>query len=231
MAGPFAFVRQGNMDYGCRLVSVSGSSATIEFGAGGYTSNNTTYGVAGLGWSIVYTANQKWRVRKVSGGAQVGFPISSANILGRTDGLAPAAGIVGEVIEANQTSDVVASANDSTYSDLTGTAIALTRGRWRITCMFGAYVPAWTGGTATILIGALYSTGTVLVKNQYIGGAVTAGQSATFVSSSFTVYVTVDSNTSYYLRGAFTRYAGVENVTTGPTFKQDRNWISAERIA
>jgi hypothetical protein len=41
-----------------------------------------------------------WRVRKVSGGAQVGYPISSANIVGRVDGNAPATGMVGERISA-----------------------------------------------------------------------------------------------------------------------------------
>jgi hypothetical protein len=49
---------------------------------------------------INWSSSIYWRVRKVSGGAQVGYPISSANIYGRTDGNAPATGMVGERISA-----------------------------------------------------------------------------------------------------------------------------------
>ena len=80
-----------------------------------------------------------------------------------------------------------------------------------------------------MLIGSLCRTGAVTVKDQLIGGAVTTAQGATFVSSSFSVVVDVAAATSYYLRGAFTRYAGTETVTSGATFKQSRNWITATR--
>lgn len=133
----------------------------------------------------------------------------------------------GEPISAIQSADVTGSGNDSTYSDLTGTGVTLTPGRWLLVCDFGGYVPGWNSGTAVMMIGALFKTGTVLVKSKFIGGAVTSAQGATFVSSSFSIVVTVTSSTDYYLRGAFTRYSGTETVTSGPVFKQDMNSILA----
>jgi hypothetical protein len=53
---------------------------------------------------IDWSSSIYWRVRKVSGGAQVGYPISSANIVGRTDGNAPATGMVGQVVSFDTSS-------------------------------------------------------------------------------------------------------------------------------
>jgi hypothetical protein len=53
--------------------------------------------------AVDWANTMMWRVRKVSGGASVGYPISSANIVGRTDGVAPAAGMVGHETRAVET--------------------------------------------------------------------------------------------------------------------------------
>lgn len=75
--------------------SVGSTDTVVTFNKGGRSAfNAATLGANGAPWSEL--AAWKWRVRKTSSGAQVGFPISSANIVGRTDGLAPAAGMVGE---------------------------------------------------------------------------------------------------------------------------------------
>jgi hypothetical protein len=74
--GSGGFVIQGGVSYGAWLGSKV-SATDMEVGFSRYAVPGATYAGVGAGWNV---ANAAWRVRKVSGGAQVGFPISSANI-------------------------------------------------------------------------------------------------------------------------------------------------------
>ena len=86
-----------------------------------------TFGSAGAAWSgIAGSSNFKWRVRKVSGGAMVGYPVSSQNLVGRTDGVAPSAGYIGERISSATNLSVTSGANT------TITSITLTAGVWDV---------------------------------------------------------------------------------------------------
>lgn len=71
----------GNSIYGMGIERIVGSTTDIYVGFGnkGRVNTNTTYAGNGATWSGV-TAS-KWRVRKVSGGAAVGFPISPSNFV------------------------------------------------------------------------------------------------------------------------------------------------------
>jgi len=84
-----------NSTTGIGLGAVNSTDFDVYFGSAGYGA--TIIGGGGGAWSGVSgTDNYKWRVRKVSGGAAVGYPVGTPNIVGRTDGLAPAAGMLGQ---------------------------------------------------------------------------------------------------------------------------------------
>jgi len=73
----------GTSIYGVNVVPVSGTTTDyyVQFGNKGYLQSNATYAGDGSAWSVIAgNANYLWRVRKVSGGAAVGFPIAPANI-------------------------------------------------------------------------------------------------------------------------------------------------------
>jgi hypothetical protein len=84
----------------------SAGGAVVMMSKGKYC--RQTGSTAGV-WSTVIPANTRWRVRKVSGGAQVGFPVSTANVIGRTDGLAPSTGYIGETFGTERASTSVGS--------------------------------------------------------------------------------------------------------------------------
>jgi hypothetical protein len=90
------FQAQNPSTYGMSLRQTSGlASNQINVQFGTYAvSTNTTYGAAGAGWNLLSAGY--WRVRKVSGGAAVGFPVSARNIVGDTSGTAVPSGYVGE---------------------------------------------------------------------------------------------------------------------------------------
>lgn len=73
------YVRQNGNDYGVKLLAVSGSSTDIDvqFQAGG-PKPDSTYAANGTTWSGYTGFN--WHLKKVSGGASVGYPIAPANI-------------------------------------------------------------------------------------------------------------------------------------------------------
>jgi hypothetical protein len=74
------FQAQNPSTYGMSIRQTSGlASNQINVQFGTYAvSTNTIYGQAGAGWNLLSPGY--WRVRKVSGGAAVGFPIAPANI-------------------------------------------------------------------------------------------------------------------------------------------------------
>ena len=73
--------RQNAVTSGVACVRVSGSTTDCDFIFYRYADflNNGSYGSAGRSWTVF--AGAYWRVRKVSGGAAVGFPVGSSNVL------------------------------------------------------------------------------------------------------------------------------------------------------
>lgn len=141
--GSLAYTAQNGVPYGIYYLPVSGSNTDIDVNFSTYAqANGATFGAAGLAWSSV--TNTKWRARKVSAGAQVGYPISSANIVGRTDGNAPATGMVGQRISATITTT---SAIGTSEADVTGASLALTPGSWEI--FYSVTAQVTTGATAS----------------------------------------------------------------------------------
>lgn len=136
----FGFVYQGAAAYGMILGVDSSTQLSIYFGNAGYT-NTGLYAVAGVAWSTV--TSWKWRIRIVSAGAQVGYPISSANIVGRVDGVAPATGMVGQIVNATGGGIVTGSMPASGVPANVATLSIPSAGTWQV---FG-YTHFKAGGT------------------------------------------------------------------------------------
>lgn len=150
---------QGSTEYGIGWQAVSSTDIDVYFARYATTVGAGTYAAAGSAWSA---SAGYWRVRKVSGGASVGYPISSANIVGRTDGVAPAAGMVGEIQTAAATS-VTATGVGSTAVIC---SLSLGVGTWLLVASTDCYMNA-RSGTAPVAGGVdLYnSTDASIVHN------------------------------------------------------------------
>jgi hypothetical protein len=86
---------------------------------------SNAYGGAGQNW----VNGLRWRLRKVSGGAAVGFPVSARNIVGDTSGTAVPAGYIGEVLTSSG-SQAGSAAGTVTVNMATG--VTLTPGTWMV---------------------------------------------------------------------------------------------------
>jgi hypothetical protein len=76
----YGVVTIGGKIYGAYISQVSSSAVDVNFGEGGIGAYSAaTYGANGGPWSGLST--YLWRVRKTSGGASVGYPISGKNLL------------------------------------------------------------------------------------------------------------------------------------------------------
>jgi hypothetical protein len=76
------FLNQGGSEYGITILSTVGETdANVYFGSYAAQAAPFTYGAAGTPFNTLNAAGWRWRVRKVSGGAQAGFPINDVNIV------------------------------------------------------------------------------------------------------------------------------------------------------
>jgi len=118
------FTRQNTVFYGMHWYGVSGSTTQIDVQFGTYRKvTNTTYAGAGSDWSTLSGSptTYRWRVRKVSGGAAVGYPISARNIVGDVTGTVTPSGYLGEMPGTED-----AGTNGSAYSTRNTTAGTVT---------------------------------------------------------------------------------------------------------
>lgn len=139
-------ITENSTSYGAgALNQVSGSSTQIEVAFGTYAGmfGKSSVGGAGQAWSTA-AGSGYWRVRKVSGGASVGFPVGTQNIVGRTDGVAPSAGYIGEVISSNATGVSVTTSPTNVASAL------LTAGVWDVV---STAMNNGAGGNGLIFVG------------------------------------------------------------------------------
>lgn len=74
--------RQGSYFYGASVDRVIGSSTDVDvyFENGGFRPG-TTYGALGDAWSSLNASAFSWRIRKISSGAMIGYPISPVNLM------------------------------------------------------------------------------------------------------------------------------------------------------
>jgi hypothetical protein len=188
---------QADSIYGIQLLGVTGqpSQVDVSFGNKGRRPNTgaaTAYGANGDTWSGL--TSRRWRVRKVSGGAQVGYPISSANIVGRVDGNAPATGMVGQVVSFDTSSlTIQTSATTKNVATITN----LPAGTWALF----AGVELDPGTTLTVSNWEMSISGTSATTNPACGGTFGNPSASNYTSKGSVgpLIVNISAATTYYL--------------------------------
>jgi len=177
---------QTTTSYGVGFEQISGNNTDINVRFGTYRNNTSTYGAAGNAWSFLAGGVAQWRVRKVSGGASVGFPVSARNIVGDTSGTAVPSGYVGESFE-------------DTSGTFTATTIAnmftrtLQPGKWRISYTFACNSGA--GPTGIVISISTTSATHDITYRSYGGFNSTSG----FMGASVERIVTLATPTTFYI--------------------------------
>lgn len=209
----------GSYSYGMRGFWNGATTYVVQFGNGGVSPTNGWGAAGGTAWSVEFTNGDRFRVRRVSGGGQVGYPISSANIVGRVDGNAPATGMVGEKIEAS----ISTTAATTSEADITGASLALTSGRWEI--KYSVTANYTTGATSAnagyTIVGITDSANTHVGRSDRMVfcKTVAAVANVAYTSLSASTVIDISSSTTYKLRlkrvdTAGTGTGGIE-VSTG----------------
>lgn len=197
--GFYPYMYQNVSNYGVRALALDATTIRVQFGRAGATSNNITYAGSGNPWSNFNSQGTRWRVRKVSGGAQVGYPISSANIVGRTDGNAPATGMIGQQLSQSRLAASAVSLTTTTAANVTATALTLTPGVWELSGFIGI-----TGSATSVtqIIGSISTTSATLgsADNAYIVDGASRSLATSDYGASLPIYrVNITSDTIYYL--------------------------------
>jgi len=175
--------------------TTTSTDVDVRFAIGGSTASGSTYGSSGSAWST--RTSYKWRVRKVSGGAAVGYPVGARNVIGDTTGTAVPAGYVGEKITFTTTS--VTGGSGSWVANSTSMG-SLTTGVWLV-CMTGEPAPASACNHARWLMSTNSTndgTGSIITcGTTYAANANAANQPMVFMQA---VYVAA-ATTPLYAKG------------------------------
>ena len=223
--GLYPSIAQSTSRYGAQISRVPGSSTDVDvqFNAQGRHPDGL-YGATGSSWSSI--AGTKWRVRRVSAGGQVGYPVSARNIVGDTSGTAVPTGLIGERISDLSTS--APSYTASTYAQIR--TVTLTAGFWRVSGMINMA----NGGTAGVLTAIISNAnnGTEGFENTDSGGGAIGGG----FSQSHVTTTSADVNVSterYYLvpQGSTTTIYLVGRSTCASGTWSGRSKLIAIRIA
>lgn len=180
-----------------------------------YGANNTGWGdlryVSNTDMDVVFnryrtvttnwaTTDAYWRVRKVSGGASVGFPVSARNVVGDVSGTTVPSGYIGEKLSH------IPSALTGSTSLTQWATVTLTAGMWLIIgtastdgAAGGNYIDLNINTTTASLSGT-----TIGLDRAFIGVNATNGTGA----SSLVITKQVSSSTPIYLNGKTDHTAG-----------------------
>lgn len=194
------WIRQGGAGstYGITIQRCDSVSTDVQVGFGRYALNSSgTYGAAGDDWGVS-SGSMRWRVRKVSGGSVVGFPVGARNVVGDTTGTAVPTGFIGEQKIAQQLSFTNTAANN-VWGD--GASIVLTPGTWDLSSFITFTL---NGATMTYTNHGISSTsgnssaGLSQAENFVSNNPPTANYDSAQSIPHYVVNVT--SNTTYYLK-------------------------------
>ena len=141
-------VFQANAAYGILVRQINSTTVRVFFGNAGAYPTGATYGSASIDSWSGFTGH-RWRVRKVSGGAAVGFPVSARNIVGDTSGTAVPAGMIGETLTAVLTSSINAIPADTLTYVLA--LNSLPKGKWLVTYTVSIDIPSGNTGRMAVL--------------------------------------------------------------------------------
>jgi len=202
---------QNGVTYGIGILQPGAAgTSTVTLAFGTYAvANGATYGAAGQAWSVGVGAAY-WRVRKMKGGQAVGFGafqaastanpagisglVPAAGLPGRTDGVAVAAGYVGEVVTSGQLGGAITISNSIAAL---GSQL-LHAGSWLIIA-----TASFNGSAGNTYFGAYLgtnpasSTGTTQGETAGFAMVVSANGVGGTITLSKTVNISAD--TTYYL--------------------------------
>lgn len=194
--------------YGMGIRHDIGSTTDISvvFGGSGTNSNLDA-------WSAF--TNYFWRVRKVSSGAQVGYPVSARNIVGDTSGSVVPVGMLGELVTGSITVGGITSAAVENRGSIT-----LSPGIWDIEAV-ASYIPG-AGNTPTSARLSIHTANSGLSPTYFTS----LGTLPTFsdFNQQLRRRVNISTTTTYYLN--------IQCVFSGGTLTFSSNsLITAVRIA
>jgi hypothetical protein len=184
-----AYTTQATLGYGIQGEVLDSTTYSVVFGAGGFRATGATYASNGAAWSGL--SAWRWRVRKMSAGAAVGFGIvqpgtsaglvSASGLPGNTTGNAIASGYVGERIFVQSTAAAVAAGNAVRAITVSGTPMTLsipTAGVWLISGQ--AYFP-WSGAPSgsSFVLSTVSSTSNVFTETGLNPNGITDAASMT----------------------------------------------------
>lgn len=195
----FGFDSAGSFSFGARFGTATTNSIEVIFAVYANQANDDS---PIINWP---SSGAYWRVRKVSGGASVGFPVSARNVVGDVSGTTVPSGYIGEKIELTWSS--VDAAATSIYKNVSG-ALALKKGVWAVSyvallegrgtgvtaganCVSYLHTSADSGSGANPGTNSIYwspITSTTYGAGEYIHSFTSGSQ-----------FVNIPSDTSYYL--------------------------------
>ena len=184
----FGFDSAGSFSFGARFGTATTNSIEVIFAAYANQANDDS---PIINWP---SSGAYWRVRKVSGGASVGYPVSARNIVGDVSGTTVPSGYIGEVTDSGSLGGAV---NVSTTAKSIG-SITLQKGVYMIT---GTTVYSGASGNnyylACIKTTADSDSSTTYGLDKGIGFVITASG----IGSTITLClpVNISSATTYYL--------------------------------
>ena len=208
----YQYTRQGAIEFGATITSISGNTVTIYFAPKALSSNTTYANVTGAqDWNSTWS----WRLRKVSSGAQVGYPISTKNIVGATDGVAPVTGMLGEVVRSQGSTSLSAATGTVNV-----TSIQIGAGTWILSGFIGSTLGA--DSITSMIVSDASGTGNTLT-------GITNGHDVGLAAQSTTGKVGSTPMLAYYTsspRTIFLNFFRLNSVTATVGFH-----LSATRIA
>jgi hypothetical protein len=213
----FSPITNNATSYGILLVAINSTTYRVAFGNAGFNSSNaTTYGAVGSSWSSL--SGWRWRVRKASAGAAVGFGIvvpgtsaglvSASGVPGNTTGNAIASGFVGEWIFATPASAVTFGTTGVVFNI---TSLALTAGTWLV---YGNFTINPATATMTASYGGVSTSSTSFDSLTYVVGGQHTTTTNTYYASLPRVIRTT--GTTMYLNGnvSYSGTAGTYSTTS-----------------
>lgn len=196
----------GSTYYGSIISPVNASTTDVDviFYSAPYAGNT---------WSAEASAGTFWRVRKVSGGAVVGFPVGARNVVGDVSGTAVPSGFIGEVVEVAKTTSTTGSATLSTLTDVGHSTFTLTPGSWELEGICSIGVDGATGSGATGVNMRLEITdNSNVVQRAVVGGQANASLSSCVAALYTKVRVNISASTTYKLRFCASVYSGTPTI-------------------
>ena len=238
--GIVPLIYDGNNNVGVGLWEDSAVAATdvkVYFSANPAGMGGT--GNAYVSWNATSGAFY-WRVKKVAGGQAVGFgafqAASSTNpagisglvpalgLPGRTDGVAVAAGYVGERINSTSLSQT-ATVTANTAVDVSGSALPLTPGVWLVYFMGLFRIRNLSGGSLSVdgAIQLVTNAGVFAGGLFEVAGLQTLTGADTSFTASFAVPIVVAANTTYKLQviNSASAATSIAYFSSGGTFTND----------